>query len=292
MHALLLYPLYALLTYIAIMLLSFGTHAFIPSSPPILGFIARCMSAYLSLIACAIYGTLACIILRVFNLQYKYGQWTTAKAFKWVCRYTIGVTFEIQGDGEKILNAKRPYVIVANHQTELDILFLGAIWPKHCSVTAKKSLQRIPFLGWFMTLSGAVFIDRVDRNQAMKAFEGAANAMRDLGQSVLIFPEGTRSYPKEPMLLPFKKGAFHLAVQAGVDVLPVVAEHYGKVLDVKGLKFNGGTVRVKVLDPIETKGLKPEDVTRLCDETREKMLSTIEEMARDPDSRSQTKKAQ
>lgn len=292
MHALLAYPLYAFLGYIAIMLSSFGIHVYVSGSPPILGFIARCMSAYLSLIACAIYGTLACIVLRIFNLQYKYGQWTTAKAFKWVCRYTIGVTFEIVDNGEQILNAKRPYVIVANHQTELDILFLGAIWPKHCSVTAKKSLQRIPFLGWFMTLSGAVFIDRVDRNQAMKAFEGAASAMKDLGQSVLIFAEGTRSYPKQPMLLPFKKGAFHLAVQAGVDVLPVVAEHYGRVLDVKGLKFNSGTIRVKVLEPISTKGLTTEDVARLCDDTRNKMLKTIEDMAQDPESRSQTKKAQ
>lgn len=292
MHALLAYPLYLLIGYVAIMLSAFAIHSFIPSSPPLLGFVARCMSAYLSLIACAIYGTLACIVLRVFNLQYKYGQWTTAKAFKHVCKHTIGVQFKILDDGEAKLNAKRPYVIVANHQTELDILFLGAIWPKHCSVTAKKSLQRIPFLGWFMTLSGAVFIDRVDRNQAMKAFEGAATAMRELGQSVLIFPEGTRSYPKQPMLLPFKKGAFHLAVQAGVDVLPVVAEHYGRVLDVKGLKFNGGTVRVKVLDPIETKALTADDVTKLCDDTRDKMLRTIEDMAKDPNSRSDAKKGQ
>lgn len=292
MHAILAYPLYALLGYLGVMLGAFALHTYVPGSPPVLGFIARCMSAYLSLIACAIYGTLACMVLRIFNLQYKYGQWTTAKAFKWVCRYTIGVTFEIVDNGEQILNEKRPYVIITNHQTELDILLLGAIWPKHCSVTAKKSLQRIPFLGWFMTLSGAVFIDRVDRNQAMKAFEGAATAMHDLGQSVLIFPEGTRSYPKQPMLLPFKKGAFHLAVQAGVDVLPVVAEHYGKVLDVKGLKFNGGTVRVKVLDPISTKGLAAEDVTKLCDDTRNKMLKTIEDMAKDPNSRSPVKKVQ
>lgn len=292
MHALLAYPLYCFLGYVAIMLSSFTLYEYVPGCPPIVGFIARCMSAYLSLVSCAVYGTVACMILRIFNLHFKYGQWTTAKAFKWVCRYTIGVRFEIQGNGEQILNAKRPYVIVTNHQTELDILLLGAIWPKHCSVTAKKSLQRIPFLGWFMTLSGAVFIDRVDRNQALKAFEGAATAMRDLGQSVLIFPEGTRSYPREPMLLPFKKGAFHLAVQAGVDVLPVVAEHYGKVLDLKGLKFNSGTIRVKVLEPISTKGMTAADVTQLCDDTRTKMLKTIEDMAKDPDSRSQSKKAQ
>merc|ERR1711939_705192 len=71
-------------------------------------------------------------------------------------------------NGEEILNSNRPAVFIVNHQTELDVLLLGWIWPKHCSVTAKKSLRNVPFLGWFMTLSGTVFIDRVDRSQAMK----------------------------------------------------------------------------------------------------------------------------
>ena len=227
------------------MLSLFALYHLLPSPPLILGFIARCMAGYISLVVAASYGTVASAILRAFNLQYKYGQWTSGKAFKWICRYSIGIKFDILGDGEKKLNAKRPYVIVANHQTELDVLLLGCIWPKHCSVTAKRSLRNIPFLGWFMTLSGAVFIDRADRNQARTAFEGAAKTMRDLGQSVLIFPEGTRSYSTEPMLLPFKKGAFHLAVQAGVDVLPVVAENYSKVLNLKAKRFNAGTIRVK-----------------------------------------------
>ena len=292
MHVFLLYTLYFFTAYLALTLTFFALHAYLPSCPPVIGFIARCLSAYLSLIASAIYGTFACTILRILGLHYRLGQWTTGKSFKWLCRYTIGVRFVFLDDGEQLINAKRPYVIVANHQTELDILFLGTIWPQHCSVTSKKSLQRIPFLGWFMTLSGAVFIDRVDRNQAMKAFEGAANAMQKLGQSVCIFPEGTRSYSRAPMLLPFKKGAFHLAVQAGVDVLPVVAENYSKVLDVKGLRFNSGTIRVKVLKPISVKGLEAKDVAGLCEDTRTKMLEALEAMARDGDSRSEAKKAQ
>ena len=79
----------------------------------------------------------------------------------------------------------------------------------------------------------------------MKAFEGAAREMREHRQNVFIFPEGTRSYAEKPILLPFKKGAFHLAVQAGVDILPVVAENYSRVLNVKARRFNSGTIRVK-----------------------------------------------
>jgi lysophosphatidate acyltransferase len=202
----------------------------------------------------------------------------------------MGVRFEILDDGEKILNSKRPMVIVGNHQSELDVLFLGCIWPTHCSVTAKKSLRHVPFLGWFMSLSGSVFIDRAHRSEATKALAGAADAMKTLKQSVFMFPEGTRSYSKEPMLLPFKKGAFHLAVQAGVDILPVVAENYSRVLDVKSKHFSPGVIRVKVLQPISTAGMTTADVDKLTQETRNKMLETLMELAAQPESRSKAKK--
>jgi lysophosphatidate acyltransferase len=239
------WTLYFLGFYLAIMLSCFGLYTYMPNPPPILGFIARSLSAYLTLITCATYGTLASAILKIMGLNFAYGQWTTAKAFKYLGAYTMGIKFDILDNGEEILNSNRPAVFIVNHQTELDVLLLGWIWPKHCSVTAKKSLRNIPFLGWFMTLSGTVFIDRVDRSQAMKAFEGAATAMKEKRQSVLIFPEGTRSYSAEPMLLPFKKGAFHLAVQAGVPIVPIVAENYSYVLNVKARRFNSGTIRVK-----------------------------------------------
>lgn len=201
----------------------------------------------------------------------------------------MGVRFEILDDGEKILNSKRPLVIVGNHQSELDVLFLGCIWPTYCSVTAKKSLRNVPFLGWFMALSGSVFIDRAHRSEATKALSGAADAMKTLKQSVFMFPEGTRSYSREPMLLPFKKGAFHLAVQAGADILPVVAENYSKVLDVKAKHFSPGVIRVKVLQPISTTGMTIADVDKLTQDTRNKMLETLVELAAQPESRSKAK---
>jgi lysophosphatidate acyltransferase len=245
MFFLLRWIVYFLSCYIITMLSLFALHAYLPRPPQILGFMARSMSAYISLIACAAYGTVASAILRIFGLHFTYAQWTTAKSFKHLGLYTMGIKFDILDNGEEILNNTRPAVFVVNHQTELDVLLLGWIWPKNCSVTAKKSLRNVPFLGWYMTLSGTIYIDRVDRSQAMKAFEGAAKAMKEKRQSVLIFPEGTRSYSLEPMLLPFKKGAFHLAVQGGVDIVPVVAENYSKILSPKLKRFNAGTIRVK-----------------------------------------------
>ncbi|KAK5048220.1 hypothetical protein LTR84_005890 [Exophiala bonariae] len=280
------YILYFLSFYTFITMSLFALYSYLPNPPPLIGFIARALSAYLTLIVSAAYGTLASAVLKLLGLHYKYAQWTTGRCFKWLGAITMGIKFDIIDNGREILDSNRPVVIVVNHQTELDVLLLGCVFPLHCSVTAKKSLRNVPFLGWFMTLSGSVFIDRVDRTQAMKAFEGAARAMQDKQQSVAIFPEGTRSYSAEPMLLPFKKGAFHLAVQAGVPIVPVVAENYSRVLNVKAKRFNAGTIRVKVLDPVPTKGLTAADVDSLTRDVREKMLKTITELGKDPESRS------
>lgn len=98
-----------------------------------------------------------------------------------------------------------------------------------------------------MALSGTVFINRANSKDARSAMKGACEEITGRRQSVYMFPEGTRSYSEEPMLLPFKKGAFHLAVQAGVPIVPVVVANYSDVLYVKGWVFRSGTVPVKGL---------------------------------------------
>ncbi|KAJ5750773.1 1-acyl-sn-glycerol-3-phosphate acyltransferase [Penicillium manginii] len=243
---------------------------------PRAAFAARCLAAYGSLLLCATYGVLASIFLRLIGYG-RISQYATARSFKWVMRLTTGVTFDIISGQEHLTT--RPAVFIGNHQTELDVLMLGAIFPPYCSVTAKKSLRNIPVLGWFMALSRTVFIDRGNRETAMKAFDGAVDEMRVHRQSVFIFPEGTRSYSDEPTLLPFKKGAFHLAVKAGVPIVPVVAENYSHVMSPRNLRFNAGSIKVRVLPPIETKNLTPADVDRLTTSTREDMLKTILEFA-------------
>lgn len=170
-------------------------------------------------------------------------------------------TFELKAD--KILSS------------ELDVLMLGCMFPPYCSVTAKSSLKYTPFLGQFMALSKTVFIDRANRATARAAFDGAANTMRNERQSVFIFPEGTRSYASEPTLLPFKKGAFHLAVQAQVPIVPVVAANYSHVLDMKRKIVRPGVVDVTVLPAIPTKGLTAADVDGLVERTRNAMMDEL-----------------
>lgn len=209
----------------------------------IAGFGARCLASYISMLVAAAYGVFASIALSLAGYR-GISQWTTGRAFKWLMLATTGVSFEIL-DPNGYLDKTRPAVFVGNHQTELDVLMLGTIFPKYCSVTAKSSLKKVPFLGWFMTLSGSVFIDRKNTKDAREAMKGAADQMQTLKQSVFLFPEGTRSYAKEPMLLPFKKGAFHLAVQAQVPIVPVVAANYSDVLYIKDYVFNAGKIPCK-----------------------------------------------
>ena len=211
-------------------------------SIPTASFYARILASYGTLILCASYGVLASLALRLVGKQ-NIAQWATARCFHYTMALTTGVRFEIV-EGAEYLNT-RPCVLIGNHQSELDVLLLGTIFPKYCSVTAKSSLARVPFLGWFMALSGTVFIDRADRSSAVAAFEKAALRMRREKQSVFIFPEGTRSYASGPELGAFKKGAFHLAVQAGVDVVPVVCANYWGVLSVREKRFRRGRIPVK-----------------------------------------------
>lgn len=207
------------------------------------GFAARCLASYISMIIAALYGVFASIALSVVGLR-GIAQWTTGRIFKWAMIATTGVSFELV-DPNGYLSTTRPAVFISNHQTELDVLMLGSIFPQYCSVTAKSSLKKTPFLGWFMTLSGSVFIDRKNTKDAREAMKGAADQMSKRKQSVYMFPEGTRSYAKEPMLLPFKKGAFHLAVQAQVPIVPVVVANYSDVLFVKDFLFKSGKIPCK-----------------------------------------------
>ncbi|KAL8788695.1 MAG: hypothetical protein Q9213_001509, partial [Squamulea squamosa] len=243
MHILLLYTLYFLLSYLALTISLFTLSPILPA----LSFPARCLSAYFSLVLCAIYGVLISLILRLLG-NHRLAQHLTARTFAFVMRYTTGVTFHIISGSHHLLNS-RPCVIIGNHQSELDVLLLGHIFPPYCSVTAKSSLKKVPFLGWFMALSGTVFIDRANSQSARQAFSGAASEMLQHRQSVFIFPEGTRSYARGPELGGFKKGAFHLAVQAQVEVVPVVCANYWGLLGAREWRFRSGEIPVRVLEP-------------------------------------------
>lgn len=158
----------------------------------------------------------------------------------------------------------------------------------------------MPLLGQFMTLSGAVFIDRKNNARAFESLAEAGDTIKKRETSLWVFPEGTRTSKQETDLKPFKKGAFHLAVQAGVPITPVVCQNYWHLYH-KGV-FESGTLKIKgkfsphvlppdpipyvllcrvptVLPPIPTIGLTKDDVTQLAVTVREQMLAALHEIS-------------
>jgi len=141
----------------------------------------------------------------------------------------------------------------------------------------KKSLKYIPIFGQFLHAAGAVFIDRGNNAAAVRSLQAAGEEIKRRQTSIWVFPEGTRTSRPYHDIRPFKKGAFHLAIQAGFPLVPVVAENYWNIYR-KG-HFNSGTFRVKVLPPISTEGLTAADVGDLATRVREQMLQVLRDIS-------------
>ncbi|KAI0082512.1 1-acylglycerol-3-phosphate O [Panus rudis PR-1116 ss-1] len=232
------------------------------------------LGLYLSTLGiCSIWGALTSIGTSLVGQRFN-ANFITARTFYFLAGSILDIRIELEG--EEYLN-ERPAVIVANHQSMLDILMLGRVFPKRASIMAKKELQWAPLLGQFLALSGAVFVDRGNSAQAIRSLTAAGEAMKSRNVSIWLFPEGTRSMRPYHDMLPFKKGAFHLAVNAQVPIVPVVVENYYKLYR-KGV-FESGVIKVKVLPPIPTTGLTPQDVTPLSTRVHDLMVSTLREIS-------------
>ena len=178
--------------------------------------------------------------------------------FEWL----FGLKIEIKGH-ENLLDSKRPFIVVSNHQTSIDALILLKTSPNRTAPLAKKILLYVPIFGQVCWLCGTVFINRKHGKTAIEIMRKVGSKMKKKMTSLWIFPEGTR-YQLDKVML-FKKGAFHLAVQAQVPLVPVVIGNYRNVLDRQNKRFDGGVIRVKCLPPIDTTGLTVDDVNEFTD---------------------------
>ena len=164
------------------------------------------------------------------------------------CSALIGLDLEV--NGEQHLWAQRPAVFMFNHQSKADVAVMARLVRRDVVAVGKKEIQRIPLIGQAMGAAGVVFIDRSDRNKAIESMAPLATAMREEGQSLVIAPEGTRAPTRK--LAPFKKGGFHMAMQVGVPIVPVVIHNAGDIAPKGDFVFKPGTVRVDVLPPVDT----------------------------------------
>uniref|UniRef100_A0A8C4HJM3 1-acyl-sn-glycerol-3-phosphate acyltransferase n=1 Tax=Dicentrarchus labrax TaxID=13489 RepID=A0A8C4HJM3_DICLA len=186
-------------------------------------------------------------------------------------KYFLGLRFEVTG--WEHLQTEGPYVIISNHQSSLDVLGLMEILPDRCTMIAKKELIYAGTVGLICWLGGIVFINRKKTSDAKSVMADAAKTMLDEQIRLWVFPEGTRNQKGD--LLPFKKGAFHLAVQAQVPIIPVVFSSYSSFYLRKEKQFNSGTITLKILPKIETKGMTSEDISSLSDKCFNVMRSAF-----------------
>ena len=179
--------------------------------------------------------------------------------------------------GLELLDPKQTYVFVSNHRSYLDTAAMFVFTGRRIGLLAKKELLKVPVLGVGMGFVNVMAIDRTNRESAIRTTEAAARRIQS-GVSFAVFVEGTRAKPGE--LLPFKKGAFYMARQAGVPVVPVAIRN-SDVLMGKGTgEAKSGTIELVFLPPFETVGMTTDqDMNRLIAAVRDaiaKELSTDE----------------
>jgi 1-acyl-sn-glycerol-3-phosphate acyltransferase len=170
--------------------------------------------------------------------------------------FLAGVRVEVEGI-ERI--PKGPVILVSNHRGAFDIPVLQGTLPVQFRWLAKKSLFKIPVLGWSMSLSGYIPIEREHAGRAYSSIEKAAERIK-AGTSVLIFPEGTRSATER--LLPFKRGGFMLASRSGVPIVPMAIRGTEDIVRKGNIFVRPSGVKLIIGDPIETKGFDEKELKR------------------------------
>lgn len=196
----------------------------------------------------------------VRNLSWKDGVNTMMAAVGDIGTSMAGIRLVVKG--EENLWSQRPAVFIFNHQSRADFFIGAKLVRKDAVGVAKKELKVSP-IGPLMVAAGMIFVDRLNREKAIEALKPAVDALQN-GTSIIIAPEGTRSYDYN--LGRFKKGAFHLAMQAGVPIVPIVIKNAHDVMPRGSNLFSPSAVEVVVLEPVDTSGW---DTERLDDHVRE-----------------------
>ncbi len=155
--------------------------------------------------------------------------------------------------GLENVDPKQPMIFAANHQSTIDIPVLFCALPVDLRFVAKKSLQYVPFLGWYMWLSNFVFVDRQNRHAALDSLRQAGQRIRS-GLNIIMFPEGTRSENNE--VLVFKKGPFALAMEAKVPIVPVAIEGSGVLMPKNSWNITPGPIYVSIGPPLKVDDFK------------------------------------
>ena len=172
----------------------------------------------------------------------------TARTWAKLAIWASGSTITIEG--MEHLRQDRPVIIASNHQSWFDVFALASIIPQRYRFIAKSELRGIPLFGRAWESAGHISIDRKDRGKSIRALDQAAALVRSDNSAVVIFPEGTRSWDGE--LLPFKKGAFMLALRTGIEIVPAAVLGTRAVQPKGDWRVRAGKIIVRFGPPIDS----------------------------------------
>jgi 1-acyl-sn-glycerol-3-phosphate acyltransferase len=174
--------------------------------------------------------------------------------------------------GLENLEAGKSYVFISNHRSYLDTAAIFRYAGKRIGLVAKKELLKVPVMGQGMSFVNVIAIDRTNPERARQSMKKAREVMEN-GYSFGVFVEGTRAMPGE--LLPFKKGAFHLALQTEAPIIPVAFKNTDWMMGKKTGVLFPGTIELVLLPPIETKNCSDKDLPELLRKTREAIAQEL-----------------
>lgn len=192
-------------------------------------------------------------------------------------RFGIRVALLLSGtrvvvEGQAHLADTRNTILMANHASFLDAPIVVSLIDAEFKAVAKKEIFRVPFFGPCLRLAGFIEVDRSNREQATRAIQRMVASLGE-GHCFLVFPEGTRSPNGE--LGPFKKGAFHVALDAKSRIVPVALLGASGLMPKGSFRIRPGTVRVRILDPIDAGSYSNDHMDRLMEDVRGRIATAL-----------------
>jgi 1-acyl-sn-glycerol-3-phosphate acyltransferase len=235
--------------------------------------------AWLVLVVCIVLWFPLLVIVRLLTFPFDPGRYIPGRIFRKIgpAMATLNPLWRFRYSGTLPKDPRRPFVVVSNHESFSDILLISHL-PWEMKWLSKAELFRIPIMGWMMWLVGDI---PVKRGFGPSAVEALARCRASLANrvSVMIFPEGTRSKTAE--LLPFKDGAFRLAIEAGVPILPLAVSGTSTALRKHDWRFGKSVAEVRVLEPVETTGLTLDDVPELRARVRDTIVQARDTLSKE-----------
>lgn len=190
------------------------------------------------------------------KMMYRFirGAWCT------VALFLTGIKLHVSGNVPA--GGSRSFMFLANHQSYADILILNIALAIPLHYIAKKELSKFPILGHLMRKTECILVSRGFNKESRKTYQEAITHIKK-GLDIVVFPEGTRS--KDGRLSKLRKGSFQMAVDAGIEIIPVAIKDSGRFWPLNNFSFRSGLVKVKIGTPISTEGYSRENVSGLMD---------------------------